>query len=129
MLPYDKAIMQRLMAEDAALKQKCDVIGESHGNPIYLAYMGLDTSQVERYNVLHEVYYVEPPVASTPDTPLIAEIRRLVNTYGWQDFVKSLALYACKKEAQMRQLKMFSDSYIWHAICDQFQKIRKRVQL
>ncbi len=73
--------------------------------------------------------FTPSPAALPPDSPLVAEIRKLVNEHGWRAFARALAAFAHNKATQLQRMHMLTACEAWAVNAKKFRGLRKNVQL
>lgn len=119
MKPFDKEVVLRLLNDDEDLNRVCEALAEHNDlnvalKLIYDKYIITSVERRAKYDESYgESWYL------IPDTPLVAEIRKLIERFGWKQFVKAIANYAFKKMDQMRVMGQIDS--IWAKI---YKKVR-----
>ena len=90
---------------------------------IYNEFVSQDTKLGKRYNQL----CLNEEICE--DGPIVAEIRKLVNEYGWKRFIQAVGQFAEKKVKQFLNLGLHERATPWISIKAKIDSVRKTADL
>jgi len=138
---YSRQHMLRLVNKDKALAEiYMNRIAENGREVdealthVFLGIVASDKKYRDKYEDLFDpikddLTWADMKMQLGPDSPVVAEIRRLVNQFGWRGFIRGLAQYAYKKALEKKALGLTDDVAAWASVQDKVSKLRKGVKL
>jgi hypothetical protein len=135
-MEYNKKQMLRMINHVAALMHSYDEYRAAGLTPdesleeVYYESVHNMPQYTEKWNSLADERDNERRFQNIgEDSPIVAEIKRIVKAHGWKTIVIGLADYAANQEKLMRACGLEVQANEWNLIHQKFRAVRKRVQL